>query len=124
MTTPQTIDAFKRAVAEDYSGMPTLPEGTVVLPADVEGDDLMIALDGRNPFTAPILFVREDGVQMLIVPRRPRRLHERVLSRVGIHPLDIEVRGGQGGRPLYHDKRYARGVADVMRLERRSFACA
>jgi len=95
------------------------PRGAIVLPAGVGHDEFLAAVKEHSPKTATIVFVRNDGVEM-IVAARTRRLYQRLLARVGVQFLDIEIRTPESS--VYRDRHVARGTNDIFRLERRAFS--
>jgi len=74
-TSPAAIDAFKRAVVADYSGAPSYPNGAVVLPAGLGREAFNKAMQDRDPRTTPLVFVCDDGSQLICTPHglRERR---------------------------------------------------
>jgi hypothetical protein len=120
--TTTSIEAFTQAVLADYQGEPRYPAGSVVLPAAIELDEFVAAMRQHDPHRTTVVFVRDDGAELILTPRPARSLAERVRARFGVLPLDVTVRPAHG-RELYHDRRSVR-TRDVVAYERRVFAFA
>lgn len=119
------LDAFKRAVVDDYSGQARYAMDTVVLPAEIDLRGFLRAVEPYDPETTTVVFVRGDGAQLIASPRSPRSLRERVLARLWGHPIDVEILPGEGRPRLYHDdRRYARTSRAIVKHELRAFAGA
>jgi hypothetical protein len=116
-----TVEAFTRAVLDDYAGSSRYPDGAIVLPSKISWREFMAAVKGRDPKATPVVFVRDDGVQTIMSARPPRRLRERALSRLGWVFIDIEVRDSD--TTLCRGHGHARNSRDVFRLEHRAVAC-
>lgn len=121
-TTATSLDAFAKAVVADYNDDPRYPANAIVLPATVTTREFLAATEHHDLNRVSVVFVREDGAELIVSPRSPSSLLERVKARLGLTPLDITVRPPDG--PLvYHDRRAVR-ARDVVAYEQRVFAFA
>lgn len=120
-----SLKAFQRAITDDYAGSPRYPHSDVlVFPAEFDKEDFFAAVEQRDPTTTTVIFVRDDGAELIISPRAPKSLLERIFARIGVVPHDVEAREPERSMALYHDELYARGPRALVRLEKRSFAGA
>lgn len=120
-TSDAALAAFKNAVIEDWNDRPRYPDGAIVLPAERDFADVWHAVKHYDPAKTPIVFVRDDGFELGISPRRPETLRERVLFKIGRLPHDVDIRPSNG-TPVYRDQRVLRSARDVADFERRAFA--
>ncbi|HET6506266.1 MAG TPA: hypothetical protein VFG42_05725 [Baekduia sp.] len=91
-----------------------------MFPADVTFREFVDAIGDRRRLTTTVVFVREDGAHLVARWREPRSLWERLLSKIGRYPTDIEILPSTGGT-LYRDTN-SRSKRALVRFEHRAFA--
>jgi len=114
------LEAFKQAVADDYAGVSRHGDDCVVLPADISVSEFLDAIGDRHPLSTTVIFVREDGAQLIATGRQPRSLREHLLAKIGWYPTDIEILPPTGGPP--YRESHSRSKRALVRFEHRAFA--
>src|SRR4051794_35927640 len=114
------LEAFKRAVIDDYASESRYRDDCIVFPADVSVTEFLDAIGERQPLMTTVVFVRADGARLIATGREPNTLRERLLAKIGRYPIDVEILPPTGGT-LYRDT-YSRSKRDLVRYEHRAFA--